>query len=90
MTHRQLQIEFERWINAIDATTTVSNKLNSDTIFAYLNIGKDKFWKTRYSGLNIKREGFEQSQKRIDDLRTLVKVQEYGAITDNSIELPED
>ena len=74
MTHRQLQIEFERWINAIDATTTVSNKLNSDTIFAYLNIGKDKFWKTRYSGLNIKREGFEQSQKRIDDLRTLIEV----------------
>ena len=32
MTHRQLQIEFERWINAIDATTTSSNKLNSDTI----------------------------------------------------------
>ena len=90
MTHRQLQIEFERWINAIDATTTVSNKLNSDTIFAYLNIGKDKFWKTRYSGLNIKGEGFEQSQKRIDDLRTLVTVQEYNTITDNSITLPED
>jgi hypothetical protein len=32
-----------------------------------------KFAKTRYSGNNPKREGFEESQKRIDDLRTLVK-----------------
>lgn len=90
MTHRQFQIEFERWINTIDPTTVVSNKLDSDTIFAYLNVGKDKFWKTRYSGLNSKAEGFEQSQKRIDDLRTLVTVQEYNTIVDNSITLPEN
>jgi len=30
------------------------------------------FTKTRYSGFNVKRESFEQTQKRIDDLRTLV------------------
>lgn len=32
-----------------------------------------KFGKTRYDGLNVKGTGFEQTQKRIDDLRTLIK-----------------
>ena len=39
----------------------------------WLNQAIRKFVKTRYSGLNSKHEGFEQSQKRIDDLRTLVR-----------------
>lgn len=39
----------------------------------WLNRGLEKFWKTRYSGMNVKSTGFEQDQKRIDDLRTLVK-----------------
>lgn len=38
----------------------------------WLNEAIDRFVKTRYSGINVKREGFEQSQKRTDDLRTLV------------------
>jgi hypothetical protein len=39
----------------------------------WLNRAIREFVKTRYSGVNYKREGFEQSQKRIDDLRTLVR-----------------
>ena len=39
----------------------------------WLNRGIRKFVKTRYSGVNSKKEGFEQTQKRIDDLRTLVR-----------------
>ncbi|MBE3086179.1 MAG: hypothetical protein IMZ64_08180 [Bacteroidetes bacterium] len=39
----------------------------------WLNQAIRKFVKTRYSGVNAKREGFEQSQKRIDDLRKLVR-----------------
>lgn len=38
----------------------------------WLNESIDRFIKTRYSGVNVKRESFEQSQKRVDDLRTLV------------------
>jgi len=38
----------------------------------WLNEAIDRFIKTRYSGTNVKRESFEQSQKRTDDLRTLV------------------
>jgi hypothetical protein len=39
----------------------------------WLNESVRNFVKTRYSGLNQKHESFEQTQKRTDDLRTLVK-----------------
>jgi hypothetical protein len=38
----------------------------------WLNEAIDRYVKTRYSGVNVKGESFEQSQKRTDDLRTLV------------------
>jgi len=44
----------------------------SDIIFYWINRAIEKFVKTRYSGMNAKRESFEQTQKRINDLRTLV------------------
>jgi hypothetical protein len=35
-----------------------------------------KFTKTRYSGVNVKKQSFEETQKRIDDLSSLVKTAE--------------
>jgi len=40
-----------------------------------------KFVKTRYSGTNIKGESFEQTQKRTDDLRTIIVHSKYIAQT---------
>jgi hypothetical protein len=78
----------------MDPELVTTNKLNSDTIFSFINEAIDKFYKTRYSGINSKSEGFEQSQKRIDDLRSLVKTEEYSAITNTDnryeVELPSD
>lgn len=88
MTTREFQIEFERRLKLMDPTLTIENKLSSDTIFSFLNEAVDKFVKTRYSGLNTKGEGFEQSQKRIDDLRTLIKTAEYKNL--EQVELPND
>ena len=68
-----MQIAFERKVVLMDSSLRDAAKLTSDTIFAFLNEAIDKFYKTRYSGTNIKGEGFEQSQKRIDDLRFLIK-----------------
>lgn len=82
---------------AFELETNTSNDpnlkiLSFDTEY-WLNTGLEKFYKTRYSGLNTKREGFEQSEKRIDDLRTLIK-KESLAVTNNntiySVILPED
>lgn len=94
MTDRSLQIEFERRLQLMDPELVRTNKLNSDTIFSFINEAIDKFYKTRYSGVNSKAEGFEQSQKRIDDLRNLIKTKSYTDIESEgfiySVELPED
>ncbi len=73
MTTREFQIETERRLQMIDPQLAIENKLTSDDIFSILNEAIEKFWKTRYSGINYKQKGFEQDQKRTDDLRTLVK-----------------
>lgn len=69
MTAREMQISFEIESNLQDPVI----KPTSTEIFYWLNRAVEKFVKTRYSGVNYKGEGFEQTQKRIDDLRTLVK-----------------
>ena len=60
----------------------------------WLNRGLEKFFKTRYSGVNYKGLGFEQNQKRIDDLRTLVKQESIVAKKESSelytVQLPSD
>ena len=89
----QLQESFEYEINKLD--DGLNKPKSSDTEY-FLNSALDKFWKTRYSQNNFKQEGFEQTQKRIDDLRTLVTELTYtDKITkiDNSlytVELPLD
>ena len=69
MTGIQFQEAFEREINQFN---DVFNKPTSTETEYWLNQGLEKFYKTRYSGINFKQLGFEQNQKRIDDLRTLV------------------
>ena len=97
MTQREFQIEFERRLQLMDPNLVIKEKLTSDTIISFINEAIDKFYKTRYSGINFKAQGFEQTQKRIDDLRTLIKNKKYteGSINKSdrnsySVELPED
>lgn len=75
MRYIDLQVSFEREINKLQDGLT---KPDTDTTEYFLNAGLDKFWKTRYSQNNYKRESFEQTQKRIDDLRTLVTEETYS------------
>lgn len=77
MSPRELQIEVERRLHRLDKTLIIDSKLSSDFILSFINEAIDKFWKTRYSGVNYKGTGFEQDQKRIDDLRTLVTTVTY-------------
>lgn len=97
MSPRNMQIEFERRLQLMDPNLVIKEKLTSDTIISFINEAIDKFYKTRYSGINFKAQGFEQTQKRIDDLRTLIKNKKYteGSINKGdrnsySVELPED
>lgn len=97
MTQREFQIEFERRLQLMDPNLVIKEKLTSDTIISFINEAIDKFYKTRYSGINFKAQGFEQTQKRIDDLRTLIKNKKYTESLINksdrnsySVELPKD
>lgn len=80
MRYIAMQEAFELEINKLDDNLS---KPTTNTTEYFLNAGLDKFWKTRYSAMNYKREGFEQTEKRIDDLRTLVQEESFenAAIT---------
>lgn len=94
MTKREMQIEVEKRIQLNDPKMIAETKLNSNMIFSLINEAIDLFWKTRYSGLNTKQQGFEQTQKRTDDLRQLVKSKTFDEIQSQNniytVTLPED
>ena len=94
MRYIDLQEAFEIELNVLDDGLNKPKSMDTEW---WLNKGLEKFWKTRYSGMNPKQLGFEQNQKRIDDLRTLISVEEYDkdkvSVINNSlysISLPED
>lgn len=93
MPYIRLQESFEIELNKLSDGL---NKPSSSITEYFLNTALDKYWKTRYSQNNFKQEGFEQTQKRVDDLRTLVTEYTYtNEITKVSnelytVELPAD
>lgn len=74
MRNIELLESFELEINKIDDNLTKPATRDSEY---WLNKGLEKFWKTRYSGLNYKQQAFEQTEKRINDLRTLIANKKY-------------
>jgi hypothetical protein len=89
MKNIELHTSFLIGINKLDSL----DKPTTYEIEKWLNLGKEKFFTTRYTGLNSKQEGFERSQKRVDDLRTCVKSLELNVINDLTpyeFNLPDD
>jgi hypothetical protein len=73
MTPREMQIAFDMQLQLVSADFKVLQKPDSYTIFYFLNDAQLMMVKALYTGLNDEAIGFEQTQKRIDDLKTLVK-----------------
>lgn len=69
MTAREMQNAFEQGVNRMDSSLVVE----SHVVFHWINEAIIRFVKTRYSGNNPKQTSVESTQKRIEDLRTLVK-----------------
>jgi len=65
--HRNFKIEADK----LDIVSIAS--FLPEEIDYFLNTAIQRIIKTRYSGLNVHKTGFQQSQKRSDDLRTVVK-----------------
>lgn len=64
--HQAFKLELDK-SNALEYPNFLPEEIDF-----WLNKAIKTFVKTRYSGWNVKKKGFEESQKRIDDLRTLV------------------
>lgn len=54
----------------------------------WLNNSIRKFGKTRYGGMNVKSTSFEETQKRIDDLRTLIENVTVAAVSSTASDYP--
>jgi hypothetical protein len=65
--HNAFKLELDK-VNSLQYPSFTSIEIDY-----WINRAIKEFVKTRYSGVNYKKEGFEQTQKRIDDLRTLVR-----------------
>ena len=77
MTPRQMQAAFEMEVARHDsiireAVTHNTELIESHVIFHWLNQAIQRLVKVRYSGTEDGK-GFEQTQKRTEDLRTLIK-----------------
>ena len=65
--HRAFKLELDK-IDSLQYPAFTANEIDY-----FLNLAIKKFVKTRYSGHNIKQQSFEETQKRIDDLKVLVR-----------------
>lgn len=66
-----MQISFERQLNTIVPNYYLEHKINSDTIFFYINKAKDEYIKQLY-------RMFQYNQEISDKLRTLVTTVSYS------------
>ena len=73
MVAREMQERFLIELDKIDAIRDVDVTISSRDILFWLNEGVNKFIKTRYGDTNPKFDSYEETQKRIDDLRKLVR-----------------
>ena len=82
MSISQFHSAFKLELDKTDSLNYVS--FLPEEIDYWLTRAVNVFVKTRYSGVNPKGESFEQSQKRIDDLRTLVRFMRRLALLSSS------
>lgn len=69
---RQMAIEFERRINALDPSTESINKLDTDTIYSYLNQYQTQYVQSAYMSQDQVESQSRVSRKLSDLAKTLV------------------
>ena len=76
MTIEEMHIAFKLLVDKNDTSST-QNFLPEEVDF-YLNLAIVELSKTKYTGTNVKHEGFEQTEKRKNDLRNLITKRQIG------------
>ena len=85
---RKLGIEFERRLYTINENMKISDKIDTDDIYSYLNQYQDQFIKTIYLTQDNVKQGTKALAKLQDYLKTLVKEQSYSY--SESVVLPDN
>ena len=85
---RKLGIEFERRLQTINENMKISDKIDTDDIYSYLNQYQDQFIKTIYLTQDNVKQGTKALAKLQDYLKTLVKEQSYSY--SESVVLPDN
>ena len=85
---RKLGIEFERRLQTINENMNISDKIDTDDIYSYLNQYQDQFIKTIYLTQDNVKQGTKALAKLQDYLKTLVKEQSYSY--SESVVLPDN
>jgi hypothetical protein len=78
MTNAEMILEFKLTLDKVDSSSYPD--FESEEVYFFLNEAQEKLVKTRYSRNNIYKSGFEEIQKRTDDLSNIV-VTNYASIT---------
>ena len=71
MNVQEMHLAIQQGVDKINSLQ--ADMLLSEEIDIELNKSQIRFINTKYTGNNLHRTGFEESQKRIDDLRTIVR-----------------
>lgn len=72
MNARQMQTEFERLIQLANPDYIVNNKIDSDTIFYFLNAAQERFIKLNYMSLDNLKQTVENLRKNTDTFKALI------------------
>lgn len=73
MNALQMQIEFERLLYTSNPEFSTSGKLDTDEIFAYLNIAQLRVMKQKYFPTSNITENVKVIQSNVEELRNLIK-----------------
>jgi hypothetical protein len=78
MQARQMQVEFERLIQLINPDYLISKKIDSDTIFYFLNAAQDRYIKSNYLAIDNTRGSLENLKKNTDAFKSLIVTRDLG------------
>jgi len=97
MTAQEMHISFKQGLDKLDSKNYPN--IEPEEIDLVLNQAQGVFVKQRYGKSNSKKESFEETQKRIEDLKALIKTQVLSPLPNNVnninsnavfVELPKD